>query len=232
MKKTIAIIEDEQSLAENYRDLFEGDNYEVWVFSNRASAEEQFATKLPDLAIVDVGLEHEPEGGFLLVQQLRQQSTTLPIIFLSNRDSDIDAVSGLRLGADDYITKDISLMKLSARVAALFRRQDALTVNPVKEDTSILNVDALTMNKDELRASWMDQPLGLTVTEFWILESLVKRPGHIKSRDQLMNAANLVVTPNTITSHIKRIRKKFQSIDANFQQIESDYSAGYRWVRG
>jgi len=158
---------------------------------------------------------------------LRSESSLLPIIFLTARDADIDQVSGLRLGADDYLTKDISLHQLLARVSSLFRRVDAIRDNSSNDKT--LEVAQLALNMDRLEAKWAGKDLDLTVTEIWILNSLVQHPGHVKSRDQLMKAADTYVDGGTITSHIKRLRKKFLAVDGEFDLIESVYGAGYRW---
>ena len=154
-------------------------------------------------------------------------SELLPIIFLSARDSDFDIVSGLRLGADDYLTKDVSLPHLLARIAALFRRVDALSQTPRSED--ILKRDDLVLDLNRLSVTWKNQAVVLTVTEFWMVHALVKFPGHVKNRDQLMDEAEMVVDESTITSHMKRIRKKFIVVDASFDGIETVYGMGYRW---
>jgi two-component system OmpR family response regulator len=179
------------------------------------------------LAVIDIGLKDEPEGGFALCRDLRAMSAELPIIFLTARDSELDAVSGLRLGADDYLTKDLSLTHLLARVTALFRRIDALT-QPASRD-HVVTRGMLVIDTERLHAAWQEKPLGLTLTEFWIVHALTKNPGHVKNRQQLMDAANVVLDDNTITSHIKRIRRKFQCIDASFDGIETMYGMGYRW---
>src|ERR1700761_8162823 len=126
MKRMIAIVEDEPAIRDNYAAAFAREGYVVKTYPNRAQAMTAFAARLPDLAVIDISLEDEPEGGFELCRQLRALSAELPIIFLTARDSELDAVSGLRLGADDFLTKDVSLPHLAARVAALFRRIDAL----------------------------------------------------------------------------------------------------------
>src|SRR4029450_10859168 len=143
---------------------------------------------------------------------------------LTARDSELDAVSGLRLGADDYLTKDLSLTHLLARVTALFRRIEALT-QPSNRD-QILARGALMIDTARLHATWQDKPLGLTLTELWIVPALARNPGHVKNRQQLMDAANVVLDDNTITSHIKRVRRKFQAIDAPFDRIETMYGRG------
>ena len=150
------------------------------------------------------------------------------IIFLTARDSEFDAVSGLRLGADDYLTKDISLPHLMARVAALFRRLDALK-QPVTEQSRIVRGE-LEIDTDRMTVSWCNQPVGLTLTEFWLVHAMARYPGHVKNRQQLMDAAQAVLDDNTITSHIKRIRRKFTAIDDTFDSIETVYGMGYRWL--
>jgi two-component system OmpR family response regulator len=227
MGRRIAIVEDEAAIRANYTDALTRQGYEVAAYADRPLALAAFQARLPDLAIIDIGLGDEPEGGFTLCAELRALSQRLPIIFLTARDSDFDVVSGLRLGADDYLTKDISLPHLLARVAALFRRVEVLADATVREDR--LERDGLSLDISRLSARWRGEPVPLTLTEFWMVHTLAKHPGHVKSRDQLMADARLVVDDGTITSHIKRIRRKFAAVDAGFDRIESVYGAGYRW---
>ena len=228
MKRQIAIVEDEPAMRDNYAAAFERSGYAVRVFSNRKQALAVFRARLPDLAIVDISLEDEIEGGFDLCRELRTLSAELPIIFLTARDSELDAVSGLRLGADDYLTKDISLAHLLARVAALFRRIDALA-KPAGA-AEILRRGALTIDTERITVAWNAGVVPLSLTEFWIVHALAQHPGHVKNRQQLMDAANVVLDDNTITSHIKRVRRKFQEVDAAFDAIQTVYGMGYRWV--
>lgn len=227
MQQHLAIIEDEVSIAKNYRDLLEKHGYRVSIYHDRHSALTAFANKLPEMAIIDVGLGGEIEGGFDLCRQLREMAPQLPIIFLTARDSEFDVVSGLRLGADDYLTKDISLPHLVARIVALFRRVEALSQPPDPDE--VIQRGELDLDMERLHATWQGSLVDLTLTEFWMLHSLAKHPGHVKNRQQLMDAANTVLDDNTITSHIKRIRKKFISIDKDFNAIKTVYGAGYRW---
>lgn len=228
MNYRLAIIEDDNLLRENYTDVFGRQGYRVDAYSNRVQAQEVFQSRLPDLAIIDIGLGDEVDGGFALCQWLRSKSRTLPIIFLSARDDDIDIVSGLRMGADDYLTKDVSLPHLVARVAALFRRIEALASD---EDSSITTISEglLYMDVQRLTCRWNEVVVELTLTEFWMIYALVKRVGHVKNREQLMQEAQMVVDESTITSHIKRIRRKFQVLDQKFDCIETVYGMGYRW---
>ena len=228
MPREIALVEDELALAENYRDFLRRQGYKVKHFRNRPEALSYFREKLPDLAIIDVGLEDEIEGGFDLCRELRGLAPNLPIIFLTARDSELDAISGLRLGADDYLTKDISQAHLLARIVALFRRVDALQQPSLAEQQFARG--PLLLNLDRMSASWNERVVDLTVTEFWIVHALAKRPGHVKNRQQLMDAANVVLDDNSITSHIKRIRKKFLQLDSAFNALHTAYGMGYRWV--
>ena len=227
MGRRIAIVEDEAAIRANYADAFTRQGYEVAAYADRPSALAAFARRLPELAIIDIGLGDEPEGGFTLCAELRAMSARLPIIFLTARDSDFDVVSGLRLGADDYLTKDISLPHLLARVAALFRRLEVLAGAAPQEEQLVRGPLALDIQR--LAAHWRDQPVALTLTEFWMVHTLARHPGHVKSREQLMTEERLVDDDGTVTSHIKRIRKKFAAVDAAFDGIESVYGAGYRW---
>ena len=225
LTRRIVLVEDEPALRENYRLALEQCGYEVECFSDRATAEAGLQQGLPDLVIIDVGLAREYEGGFELCRNLRARSATLPILFLSARDSELDVISGLRLGADDYLTKDISLAQLIARVNALLRRVSALQSGSETTCEGSLQID-----QERLSVRWSAQPVPLTVTEFWLVYCLARYPGQVKSRRQLMEAANLVLDDQTITAHIKRIRRKFQQVDPDFDAIQSVYAAGYRWV--
>lgn len=228
MHRTIAIVEDEAAIRDNYAELFLRQGYRVERYANRAEAEAGFQSRLPDLAILDIGLEDEIDGGFELCRALRARSPTLPIIFLTARDSDFDTVAGLRLGADDYLTKEISLPQLTARVAALFRRVDALN-NTQQSPQTVIRAGELTLDMDRLCVTWKEIPVDLTITELWLLHALAKHPGHVRSRDQLMDAANIYVDSATITSHIRRVRNKFVHTDPAFDAIEAVYGVGYRW---
>jgi len=228
MKKQIAIVEDEPALRDNYASALARQGYLIKTYANRRLAMQAFNAHLPDLAIIDISLEDEAEGGFDLCRDLRALSAELPIIFLTARDSELDAVSGLRLGADDFLTKDVSLPHLAARVAALFRRIDAL--RRPDDAAQIVRRGALAIDGDKMQTTWNGAPVTLSLTEFWIVHALARNPGHVKNRQQLMDAANVVLDDSTITSHIKRVRRKFQQIDANFDAIQTVYGMGYRWV--
>ncbi|HJP51773.1 MAG TPA: proteobacterial dedicated sortase system response regulator [Pseudomonadales bacterium] len=228
MTYRIAIIEDDEDLRQNYADVFRKQGYQISSFSNRPDAQSVFMSRLPDLAIIDIGLGDEIDGGFALCQWLRQRSQTIPIIFLSARDSDFDIVSGLRMGADDYLTKGVSLPHLIARVAALFRRIEVMSeAQTTSQD--IIEQGSLYLDGQRISCRWSSHGIDLTLTEFWMVYALAKHIGHVKNRHQLMQESQIVVDDATITSHIKRIRKKFIAVDPNFNCIDTVYGMGYRW---
>jgi len=225
-KKHIIIVEDEADLLANYQAALTQHGYRVTGLNSRQQAEKQFNHQLPDLAILDIGLDDEPDAGFDLCRNLRQQSASLPILILTARDHEVDVVSGLRLGADDYLSKDISMPHLLARVAGLFRRSE---LSDSSQQQKQWQQGHLTVLTDNLQVQWQNQNIPLTVTEFWMVQSLARYPGQVKTRDQLMQDANIYVDEGTITSHVKRIRKKFIAIDADFDCIETVHGMGYRW---
>ncbi|HBF47133.1 MAG TPA: DNA-binding response regulator, partial [Shewanella frigidimarina] len=157
----------------------------------------------------------------------RAMSSSLPIIFLTARDSDFDTVCGLRLGADDYLTKEVSFPHLMARIAALFRRSELIGSSPIEDN--LLERGHLTIDGNRIQVYWKSHPIELTVTEFWMVHAMAKHPGHVRSRQDLMQEAKIYVDDSTITSHVKRIRKKFIVIDAEFDCIDTVYGMGYRW---
>jgi len=227
MSRRIAIVEDEPAIRANYADVLRRHGYEVAAYADRAAAMAAFRTRLPDLALIDIGLADDVDGGFALCRELRALSTSLPIVFLSARDSDFDIVAGLRLGADDYVTKDVSLPHLTARIAALFRRSDLLSAPTAAED--VLVRGPLSLDLKRLSVQWAGRRVDLTLTEFWMVHALARHPGHVKDRDGLMRDARIVVDDATITSHVKRIRKKFVALDPAFDRIDTVYGMGYRW---
>ena len=229
MAYTIALVEDDEMLRANFSQALQREGYSVDSYRSRPEAETAFARKLPDMAILDVMLLDEKEGGFELCRQLRQLSPTIPIIFLTARDSDLDRVSGLRLGAWDYLTKNTTTLDfLPVRISSLFKMVESLKgKTDVKE--SVIESGHLRIVEECKQIYWREQLLNLTLTEYWLLLALARRPGHVKSHEQLMEAANVVVTNNAITAHIRRIRDKIQEIDPDFNAIRTEYGMGYRW---
>jgi two-component system, OmpR family, response regulator len=227
MSRRIAIVEDEPAIRANYAEALRKHGFEVSAYAGRAEALASMKSRLPDLALIDIGLGADVDGGFALCRELRAVSASLPIIFLTARDSDFDAVAGLRLGADDYLTKDVSLPHLLARIAALFRRAE-LAAEPADAAERVERGE-LVLDLKRFSVTWRGVQIPLTLTEFWMVHALAKYPEHVKNRDQLMREANLVVDDGTITSHIKRIRRKFVAADPAFDAIDTVYGMGYRW---
>jgi len=227
MPRRIAIVEDDPAIRANYSEALRKQGFAVSASGGRAEALSAMRARLPDLAIIDIGLGSDADAGFTLCRELRALSGSLPIIFLTARDSDFDVVSGLRLGADDYLTKDVSLPHLLARISALFRRAELAREPQGLEET--IERGALTLDLKRFAVTWRGKPVPLTLTEFWMVHALARHPGHVKNREQLMREANLVVDDGTVTSHVKRVRRKFQGVDEVFEHIETAYGMGYRW---
>ena len=226
MPKQIILVEDEPILCENYAIAIRQQGYEVVTCNNKQGAINRINKQLPDLAILDIGLGDDVEAGFDLCREIRALSNTIPIIFLTARDTDLDTISGLRLGADDYLSKDTSMQHILARIAALFRRIQALQTT-VEIDQ--IKHGSLLIDAQRFQIEWKGVAVDLSLTEFWMVHSLAKRVGHVKNREQLMQDSNIFVDDGTITSHIKRIRKKFKEFDDDFDHIETVYGVGYRW---
>ncbi|MBI3774354.1 MAG: proteobacterial dedicated sortase system response regulator [Gammaproteobacteria bacterium] len=228
MPKIIAIVEDEPALRENYSAALRAQGYHTQMFATRKEALDGFRKRLPDLILLDIGLTGDADGGFEVCREVRMLSVTVPVIFLSARDTDLDIISGLRLGADDYLTKDISLPHLTARISALFRRLEALKTPSVQEN--IIERGLLSIDVNRYAVRWRGRTVDLTLTEFWMVHALALHPGHVKNREQLMRDAQIVVDDATITSHVKRMRGKFVAVDPQFTGIDTVYGMGYRWL--
>jgi len=230
MARKVAIVEDDFDQRENYRDALAQSGYEVTTYRNRQEALTGMRTDMPDLAILDIMLENEMDGGFDLCRDLRALSPTLPIIFLTARDTDIDRVSGLRLDAWDYLTKPLNMQFLSVRINSLFRIVDSLgkSANDVTDDHLV--VDELQINEDSMSIRWKGRELSLTLTEFWLIESMARHPGHVKTYENMMQITRQsYVERNTINGYIRRIRNKFKEIDPNFKHIQTVFGVGYKW---
>jgi two-component system, OmpR family, response regulator len=228
--KLVAVVEDELAIRDNYAAGLRRQGYRVAGYSTRKEALAAFDNRMPDLVIIDINLGAEVEGGFDLCRELRARAPQLPIIFLTARESELDMVSGLRLGADDYLTKRVSLEHLLARVAALFRRVEALRSDGANSE--LLEQGSLTLDRERMAARWRGTPVPLTLTEFWVVHALAQHPGHVRSREQLMAAANTVLDDSSVTSQVKRIRAKFLAADPDFSAIQTVYGMGYRWDAG
>jgi len=226
---TVAVVEDEQNIRDNVAFALKREGYGVETFADGLAAWETFQRALPDLAILDILMPRM--DGLELLRRIRSVSESTPVIFLTSRDEEFDRVLGLELGADDYLCKPFSMRELMARVKVLFRRL-ALARQPGDEADDLLAIDHLSLDLRRYTARWKDSAVPLTVTEFMILRALARRPGHVKTRQQLMDEGyphDTFVSDRTIDSHIKRLRKKFLALDDAFDRIDTVYGLGYRW---
>ncbi|WP_404400654.1 response regulator transcription factor [Pelagibacterium halotolerans] len=232
----IALVDDDRNILTSVSMTLEAEGYQVATYTDGASGLEGLSSDRPDLAILDIKMPRM--DGMELLRRLRQKSD-VPVIFLTSKDEEIDELFGLKMGADDFITKPFSQRLLVERVKAVLRRvaapKEAGTVTVNGEDNgarATLERGALVMDQERHTCTWNGQRVTLTVTEFLILLSLAQRPGVVKSRNALMDAAyddQVYVDDRTIDSHIKRLRKKFKAVDNGFDMIETLYGVGYRF---
>jgi len=230
---TIALVDDDKNIVASVSMLLEQEGYHVRSYTDGASALTALSATPPDLAILDIKMPRM--DGMELLRRLRQNSE-MPVIFLTSKDEEIDELMGLNAGADDYIRKPFSQRLLLERVKAVLRRGEAKkatgTAAAAEQAKQTLVRGKLTLDPMRHDCLWDAKPVKLTVTEFLILQCLAQRPGFVKSRDNLMDAAyddQVYVDDRTIDSHIKRLRKKFKAIDDAFDSIETLYGVGYRY---
>ncbi len=227
---TVAIVDDEENIRLNVGYALDREGYEVQSHGDGLAAWEAWKDTLPDLVILDITMPRM--DGLELCRRVRARSETLPIIFLTSRDEEFDRVLGLELGADDYLCKPFSMRELMARVKVLFRRVALGQAPPAAEDDEVLVTGQLTLDLHRYTVRLGAEPVGLTVTEFMILHALVRHPGHVKTRQQLMDEGyphDSFVSDRTIDSHIKRLRRKLTTVDPSFAGIETVYGLGYRY---
>ncbi|GHF04459.1 DNA-binding response regulator [Aliiroseovarius zhejiangensis] len=228
----IALVDDDRNILTSVAITLEAEGFEVETYNDGQSALDAFMQRLPDMAVLDIKMPRM--DGMDLLQRLRQKTKTMPVIFLTSKDDEIDEVLGLRMGADDYVTKPFSQRLLVERIRALLRRQEVIAkddAGEVEESKSLVRGD-LTMDPLRHAVTWKGKDVSLTVTEFLLLQALAQRPGFVKSRDQLMDVAyddQVYVDDRTIDSHIKRLRKKMRTADDDFSAIETLYGIGYRY---
>lgn len=227
----IALVDDDRNILTSVAMTLEAEGFEVETYNDGQSALDGFNKRMPDIAVLDIKMPRM--DGMDLLQRLRQK-TSIPVIFLTSKDDEIDEVLGLRMGADDYVKKPFSQRLLVERIRALLRRQDALAGEVIEEteETKIMVRGELIMDPLRHAVEWKGNGVSLTVTEFLLLQALAQRPGFVKSRDQLMDVAyddQVYVDDRTIDSHIKRLRKKMRNKDDEFSAIETLYGIGYRY---
>ena len=224
----IALVDDEESLRETVGFALRREGYRVESFADGLAAWQSFERSLPDLAILDVLMPRM--DGLELCRRLRALSERLPILFLTSRDEEFDRVLGLELGADDYLGKPFSMRELAARVKVLLRRAAHRQAPP--EEERVLDAGRLRLDLARYQAFWNSVPVPLTVTEFTLLHALARRPGHVKTRAQLLEEGyphDAYASDRTIDSHVKRLRKKLAEADPASDAIETVYGLGYRF---
>ena len=230
MRKNIALVDDDRNILTSVSMLLEAEGFQIKTYNDGASALEGLNQSPPDLGIFDIKMPRM--DGMELLRRIRQKSD-LPVIFLTSKDDEIDELFGLKMGADDFIKKPFSQRLLVERVKAVMRRAANRDVAQTPaEAAKVIERGKLAMDPDRHSCTWDSKPVTLTVTEFLILQSLAQRPGIVKSRDALMDAAyddQVYVDDRTIDSHIKRLRKKFNAVDVDFDAIETLYGVGYRF---
>jgi DNA-binding response OmpR family regulator len=224
---TIALVDDEAALIDTVGFALRREGYRVEAYADGLAAWEAFQVRLPDLAVLDIVLPRM--DGLELCRRLRALSETLPILFLTSKDEELDRVLGLELGADDYLCKPFSLRELLARIKVLLRRRSR--ERPAGQEET-LEAGPLSLDLLRYEARWRGEPVPLTVTEFRLLHSLARHPGHVKTRDQLLADAyphETYIADRTIDSHVKRLRRKLEAVDPGVDPIETAYGLGYRF---
>jgi two-component system response regulator ChvI len=228
--KSIALVDDDRNILTSVSIALESEGFQVDTYGDGADALQGMEKKPVDLAILDIKMPRM--DGMELLGKLRDK-TSMPVIFLTSKDDEIDEVLGLRMGADDYIKKPFSQRLLLERIRTLMRRRDIETKRSEPDaDEDVIRRGQLLLDPSRHQCAWNGEALNLTVTEFLLLKSLAYRPGHVKNRDQLIDAAygeHIYVDDRTIDSHIKRLRRKFRTVDDEFEEIETLYGVGYRY---
>ncbi|MFQ5618282.1 MAG: response regulator transcription factor [Rhodospirillales bacterium] len=226
MSHTIALVDDDRNILASVSMALEAEGFTVETYTGGVEALDALGRRPVDLAIVDIKMPRM--DGMELLERLRRKSG-LPVIFLTSKDDEIDEVLGLRMGADDYITKPFSQRLLIERIRAVLRRRELAADRGGKD---LMHRGRLVLDPARHMCTWRDGEVNLTVTEFLLLQALAARPGHVKNRNQLIDAAygeHIYVDDRTIDSHIKRLRRKFKELDPEFAQIETLYGVGYRY---
>ncbi|MDE0725952.1 MAG: response regulator transcription factor [Alphaproteobacteria bacterium] len=229
MAETITLVDDDKNILTSVSIALEAEGYKVTTHTEGQAALLAMTDRAPDLAVLDIKMPGM--DGMELLNRLRRVST-VPVIFLTSKDEEIDEMLGLKMGADDYIRKPFSQRLLIERIRAVLRRTEAAAKPSSGDDGELLIRGDLRLDPTRHECVWRGAEVQLTVTEFLLLQALVKHTGHVKSRDQLMDAAygdNIYVDDRTIDSHIKRLRRKFEAADNDFTGIETLYGLGYRF---
>lgn len=229
MQHKIALVDDDENILTSVSMALEAEGYNVDTYTDGQKALAGIGSHPVDLAVLDIKMPHM--DGMELLGEIRK-TDQMPIIFLTSKDDEVDELLGLRMGADDYIKKPFSQRLLIERIRAILRRKESAPTDEDGEGPNTIRRGDLMLDPDRHVCTWKGQHVTLTVTEFLIVEVLSRRPGHVKNRDQLIDAAygeNIYVEDRTIDSHIKRLRRKFREVDSEFSEIETLYGVGYRY---
>jgi two-component system OmpR family response regulator len=231
MRCTVGLVEDDDVIRENYADFLQARGFGVRAFGDRSSALGAFRVHAPDVAVLDVALGEERDGGFLLCSEIRRFSQSLPVIFLTCHDNEVDRISGLRVGGDDYLSKESSFEFLAVRIETLLERRQAILESDMDggRNTQVI-VGPLTIDLQRAEVTWRGKPVPLSLTHYWIVLALASSPSQPKSAAELMRAANISVAPNTVAVHMRSIRERFKAVDPEFESIRTERGHGYRWV--
>lgn len=228
MSEKIVLVDDDRNITTSVSMALEAEGFTVKTFNDGEAGLEGIEQEKPNLAVLDVKMPRM--DGLELLENIRKDNQTLPVIFLTSKDDEVDQVLGLRMGADDYITKPFSQRLLIERIRTLLRRQKLQA--EAKNEATTIHIGDMILDDDRYLCAWKGEPVSLTVTEYLLVKSLASNPGHVKSRDQLIEAAygeSIYIDDRTIDSHIKRVRQKFKKTDPEFDRIEAVYGAGYRF---
>ncbi|SMF62636.1 two-component system, OmpR family, response regulator ChvI [Tistlia consotensis] len=232
MQNNIALVDDDRHILTSVSIALEAEGFKVRSYADGSEALRGLTVQPADLVVLDIKMPRM--DGMELLRRLREDSN-VPVIFLTSKDDEVDELLGLRMGADDYIKKPFSQRLLIERIRALLRRERSAKEETQPTSEAPIVRGELVLDPGRHLCTWKSAQVNLTVTEFLILRALAQRPGHVKNRDQLMDAAygeHIYVDDRTIDSHIKRLRKKFKEVDDDFAQIETLYGVGYRYKDG
>jgi two-component system, OmpR family, response regulator len=229
MNRRILYMEDNETARQRYVQHLRGEGFDITPCASKHDAIRALQQDLPDIALLDVSHRGDRDAGYEICSEIRRISAEVPIIFLTNRHGELDRISGFRLGADDYISKEASMDYIVIRIDALPRRLDAVRSGRGKKAPASNDIEL-----DDLYStvSWKGSQIDMPLTQFWIVRELCRHPGQVRSHRELMNAANIVVEPNTIAAHVKAIRNAFATLDPAFHCIRTERGRGYRWVVG
>ena len=232
MTRKILYMEDNEAARKRYLRHLGDEGFDITACASKDDAMAALRRDLPDLALLDVSHRGDRDAGYQVCSEIRRISAEVPIIFLTNRHGELDRISGFRLGADDYISKEASMDYIVIRIEALLRRLDAVRSGRGTRSAAAPASADIELDEVYSTVSWKGSQIDMPLTQFWIVRELCRDPGQVKSHRELMKAANIVVEPNTIAAHVKAIRNAFARLDPAFHCIRTERGRGYRWVAG